>query len=55
MSKVQFGKISTTKVEGGVTTHIETNMVDGKAVAPKEYAMRSASASVMRKRSRKSI
>lgn len=35
MSKIQFGKISTTKVEGGVTTHVEANIVDGKAVAPK--------------------
>lgn len=35
MSKIQFGKIKTTKVEGGLTTHIEANMVNGSTVAPK--------------------
>lgn len=35
MSKIQFGKISTTRVEGNLTSHVETNMVDGTAVAPK--------------------
>lgn len=35
MSKIQFGKISTTKVEGGITSHVETNMVNGAVVSPK--------------------
>lgn len=35
MSKIEYGKIKTTKVEGGLTTHTETNIVDGSAIAPK--------------------
>ena len=35
MSRIQFGKIKTTKVEGSLTSHIEANMVEGVAVTPK--------------------
>ncbi len=34
MSRFQFGKIKTTKVNGDVTSHTETNIVDGSPSAP---------------------
>ena len=34
MSRFQFGKIKTTKVDGDVTSHTEINIVDGSPSAP---------------------
>lgn len=35
MSKIQFGKIKMTKIDGNITSHVETNMVNGAAVTPR--------------------